>query len=854
MSTPNGLPAVNGARSAAAPSPSLAIDLTALDEAEDEASWVTELLANAVGDAPSLQALEASLGRLLSSLELASSDEAANVDRIIDTVSRSVPRLAFDLQLMREHALLLRYTLDGLNLGTVTSAAAPVTEVMDRLARMDTAKTRMEAARDVLREAEAWSSLDGEVSALVGERAYARAAERLHEAARSMAVFANTPEYEPRRSLLLSLQNSLEAAVSTPLVAAINARDIRTCRALFAVFAQIERESEFRQYYYASRRAAVVEAWRAAHLLDGRPITADGIDLAPPSTAPVPFATFLPQWYGQLYAALEEERPFLDAIFPDPAATLAAFLQSILDALSPSMSERIADVVEQHGAHALAELIALYHATEQAGVRVEALIATLASSPAAANDGAVSPEARPARRSSKRNSMARRSSARTPSFSASSFNFGTSRDEVGPTAWEVSLFEPFLDWQVDYPSLERRLLEADAPRPPSTLDPRSLADTASAVLAMAEDTIGRSVALTHGYGAVGAVEAADRLVSRALAERREAVVAASGRRGDGPSVNPSSAQVELEGLDYSADDWARFQLGLRLLEACRTLADRLGAFETKARARLVGLARTMREAAKDPLGFAVPGVPRGALILLRQSSLNSADLARLIDAIDPPSGAAPTSLVLLPAARGSAVGLTRASQSLLHDTVLRPLIAALASYAASPVWAAEAEPSRSAYDLPVPTFSLSPTETISRLGEGLFNLPRLFEVYASDDALGFSIETLPFVDAVPLPSQQLSAEAVVSTWLSSLTLSVLSHLTVDVLPTIRRLSARGCAQLATDLGYLGRIASVLEAESDELERWREAVELDEATLRTRLAEAGGSDEVLDRVGRLRASS
>jgi len=93
----------------------------------------------------------------------------------------------------------------------------------------------------------------------------------------------------------------------------------------------------------------------------------------------------------------------------------------------------------------------------------------------------------------------------------------------------------------------------------------------------------------------------------------------------------------------------------------------------------------------------------------------------------------------------------------------------------------------------------------------------------------------------------------VSTWLSSLTLSVLAHLTADVLPTICRLSARGCAQLATDLGYLGRIASVLEAESDELERWREAVELDEPALRTRLAETSG-DEVLERVGRLRASS
>ena len=36
---------------------------------------------------------------------------------------------------------------------------------------------------------------------------------------------------------------------------------------------------------------------------------------------------------------------------------------------------------------------------------------------------------------------------------------------------------------------------------------------------------------------------------------------------------------------------------------------------------------------------------------------------------------------------------------------------------------------------------------MQRVAEGPLNLPRLLEVYADDNALSFSIETLPFIQA-----------------------------------------------------------------------------------------------------------
>ena len=52
-----------------------------------------------------------------------------------------------------------------------------------------------------------------------------------------MVVFQNTPEYEARRTLMISLQNQLEASVSSALIVAINSHDASLCRNYYSIFA-----------------------------------------------------------------------------------------------------------------------------------------------------------------------------------------------------------------------------------------------------------------------------------------------------------------------------------------------------------------------------------------------------------------------------------------------------------------------------------------------------------------------------------------------------------------------------------------------------------------------------------------
>ena len=94
-----------------------------------------------------------------------------------------------------------------------------------------------------------------------------------------------------------------------------------------------------------------------------------------------------------------------------------------------------------------------------------------------------------------------------------------------------------------------------------------------------------------------------------------------------------------------------------------------------------------------------------------------------------------------------------------------------------------------------------------------------------------------------MQAQPLPAEVVISTWLSSLTRSVLLHLVKKALPAIRSLTKDGQEQLAADLGYISNVAKALDVEVEQLEKWRIALEA-EAGSRNKLS-APGTGEALN---------
>ncbi|KAI0741827.1 hypothetical protein C8Q80DRAFT_1286048 [Daedaleopsis nitida] len=386
---------------------------------------------------------------------------------------------------------------------------------------------------------------------------------------------------------------------------------------------------------------------------------------------------------------------------------------------------------------------------------------------------------------------------------------------------DQELFDLCVDLQVDYPALETRLLE-DALQTILAAETRGRVDHARLlreravdVFGVAEEAIARCTAFTHGYGALGLAQSLDRLFS-AFAEASKVEINWRRSGHGGQSLTTSASGEDLSDLDYTAMIGSKLRSGL--------------------------VSTTLHQQRGDPMG-----------IFMASSNCSCTP---------PPP--------LLVAVRTAISDLAKTCQEALQETILSPLHKHLATYASSALRSTPRDPKAkrpltgdsALSEVQVPTFSLSPRSTMQHVAEGLLNLPRLFEVYAGDDALAFSLETLPFIsadllrglaDPTPPPDTaltpsgishtrrspsltlkgssgaqagtnpavlppMLTPEAVSATWLSSLGISLVSKLTSEVLPRFGRLTPAGAVQLCHQI-YLSNIVMVLNVESAEWREW-----------------------------------
>ncbi|KAH6913803.1 Golgi complex component 7-domain-containing protein [Coprinopsis sp. MPI-PUGE-AT-0042] len=873
-----------------------------LEQYDDVTAWINDELnaqdENGNISNPSdadLTKLDQYITQLLTTLDIACEDTSAQLERIIDDVSRGIPRLAYDLHFMKDGALTLQSSLVEVLKKSKDAVPPETSEALDNLHQLDLMKGRMEAAREVLQEAESWSTLEMEVTALIAERSYAKAAERLSEASKSMVVFQNTPEYDPRRALMVNLQNQLEASLSSALVSAINSQDVTACKEYFSIFSTIQRESEFRNYYNAARRASVIHLWQSANLTD--------CDTSEKSTtgSQQSFAEFLPRFYSAFLALLNAERSPISSIFPDPLATLSQFISSTISALQPTFSQRLSSYVNHHGEGSLPHLITVLRATEEFGTGVWKVMEKLQDSDASKPRVASPTMERPSghRRRSSRMSISWRPGQPRPA----ALSFGGRSSGSEHIEWDQELFQPFLDLQVDYASLERKFLDFsfveiisnDSRDSNQEQDKaRLFRERAVDIVGVAEGSAARCKSFTHGYGSVGLVQAVDGFFA-AFVDTWTAELA--GQPSGSQSYGFSATELDLADLDYSAKDWSQIQLMLHMLGSGRVVLDRFNTFETKLRSFLAQIGSSFRQAQVDPLNFNLAAT-KGETQLLEQSTLNSLELFSLLSSTDDtayretpltaPLSATPLTATfrqpqqppvpeaLFVQTRKALSNFAQTCQITMQNTVLSPLHHHLSTYAYLAIWSTREDPqSALAADLNIPTFSLSPSETVQRVAEGLLNLPRLFEVYADDDALGFSLQTLPHVDPEllkaaeqhlePQPSgpghhrrasisfakpTPIDPEVVSSAWLVSLGHTFLEHLTSDILPLVTPLTSAGAAQLSSDLEYLTNIVRALNVESEVLDKWRQAAGASEKEVKKEIQQ-NSADPVLIKVARAR---
>ncbi|KAG9097564.1 hypothetical protein FS749_006013 [Ceratobasidium sp. UAMH 11750] len=795
-------------------SESLNLDGSLTYHGDNIVDWVNELLDPALPDTPAssdsigdLGNLDKTIINLIARFDVMVQETASRLDTTIADVTRTMPRLHFDVQVMREAAFSLQSALRTLQSNSATDSLFPpsndeTSSALTRLHALSQTHSNMTAAHALLKKAESWSTLESDVTRLLASSEFDAAADRLASSTTSLQVFEGTPEYDAAKALMVSLQNQLEAALSTAVVNGVNNLDFEACKRYYLIFCRIQRETEFKYYYNGIRRASLVKLWATYGDTSG--------DYS--------FSDFMSKFFGEFLGLVHAERQNMTKVYSDAQDCLAEFILTTVESLSPSLSQRLETRREPDG---LVSLISALETVQEfvssVGKTLEAMLLFspgLATTPGTNRNTPGSLLRKPShtRRSSKRFSISQRNDGKSL-LKASTGDSAAAELETLPP-WEVSLLEPFLEHQTDYAPLELKLLnyaldQKSLARAQTSDGAKRLHDAVTDALGLAEDAIPRCVAFTHTYGAEELVGALDRFCAGVFESAKETCL---------PSPSTATTNTVTTGvppdedLDYTAEDWSAFQLALRLLEGCRAAQDRLESLESRVISRIVQAQRL------------TIGIPRSETQLLRQSALNTPENQALLAQW----GSKPSSRFLT-RTRKAHIEFTTACQSLVRDTILSPLKLRLAGYPFLSEWS-EVDTSTGPGQLKLPKFSTSATASVQSVAEGLLNLPRLFEVYADDNALAFSLSTLPFVGQVELGEGEGEGEGeiVTSTWLSSLTLSFCAHVTDVVLPAISSLTSLGARQLASDLEYLSNVVRTLGVEPEVLEEWRAAAELSDS--------------------------
>jgi conserved oligomeric Golgi complex subunit 7 len=886
-----------------------------LEQYPSTVDWINNVLTvntRDPADSETLLELDRRVVQVLGVLDIAVDETASELERSIEDIGRGIPRLTYDLNFMREGALVLQSSLLNFQQKFGQGEDEETNRTLHYIHSLDRAKGNMEAARTILSEAQSWSTLESEVTSLLAEQSYEKAAERLSDATKSVVVFENTPEYDTRRTLMVSLQNQLEASLSSALVSAFNTHDVAVCRRFYTIFCNIEREVEFRNYYYGSRRSELLQMWRSTSLADCNGVDElSRVNVRSDSISSQPFATFLPSFYSSFLSTIEYERRSIPSIFPDPELTLSNLIVSVMHSLEPSMADRLASFTSYYGPSAIMELIPIHRASQEFSTAVSKSMEKIRFSGGAVPSNAENSTAKRShsRRRSDRLSFSRplpdhRTSATEPSNPSSN-----------ASEWEQAIFEPFIGLQSDYATLETRLLDESLRNLMINSQAegdgtRLLRERTVDILGFAEDSLSRCMAFTHGFGAAELVRVIDRLFASFVSMTKDSMFGETTLASFFRQQSSTGIGEQLSQLDYSHSDWSGIQSCLRLLDSSRSLLDRFTAFEAKFPPMMMQVATALEAMRDTQFGPLASHASRAEIYLLTQSTLNSASLHGLLEKANTTSTAGPAhssapsparpssshsppgpSPRLLENSRSAILELARACQRALQDIILSPLKRRLSAYADLPAWTAlrHSTSDSSAGDLKVPSFSLSPTGIMQDVTEGLLNLPRLFEIYADDDALAFSIETIPFLssDALAVLAEQaqsgdalntnemsrgshprrspslslktppipppptLSPENIASAWLSSLGASIVAHLVRETLPQIQRLTPFGSSQLSSDLEYLSTIVAALNVESDELKRWRECLDMDEGAIKVAKGSNVESEQILSLVSRMR---
>ncbi|KAL3051340.1 hypothetical protein OYC64_001575 [Pagothenia borchgrevinki] len=718
-----------------------------LDDEFDVKDWVNGAFKVVQKDAPGKADTHAAT--LVMKLQLFIQEVNNAIEESSNQALQNMPRVLRDVEALKQEASFLKEQM-VLVKEDIRKFEQDTVQSMQVLVEIDQVKGRMQLAAEALQEADKWSTLSADIEETFKTQDMAVISSKLTSMQNSLAMLVDTPDYSEKCVHLEALKNRLEALASPQIVATFNSMSLDQAKLFVKVFTEIDRMPQLLAYYYKCHKGQLVSMWQ---------------DL---SQSELSLNQQLSEFYDTLLSSWHSQLQWSSQVFKNPYEVVTVLLIQTLGAMVPSIPVCLSSALERSAQEQrLDTLLELHHTTSTFGHSLEA--------------------------------------AMLPHLGENNL--------LKVTELVCSLYDPYKPYQLQYGDLEEAHLLIQISAVPlehgEVIDcVEELSHSVGKLFGLAGAAVDRCVKLTDGLAVCGLLKALKALFTKYMSDFSTTL----------QSIRKKCKLEETPSSSVFQEDWTAFQNSVRIIATCGELLRQCGAFEQQLSNRILGSAGKYLSDSYSPRSLA--GLQEASSTDRRSTTKNPwqeynylqrgnmAEYNSLMEVLFSlkEKGTGNSSLLVEP--RAALIRLNQQANQLAFDSVFLQIKHQLCLV--SKMERQEESGFGESYTEDLPTFSLSPQEYITNIGQYLMSLPLHLEPFVTqeDPALEMALHAgkLPFPpeQGDDLPELDNTADY----WLGSIARATMQTYCDSIL-LIPQLGPHSTKQLATDIDYLSNVMDAL---------------------------------------------
>ncbi|KAM6951324.1 conserved oligomeric Golgi complex subunit 7 [Aplochiton taeniatus] len=718
-----------------------------LDDDFDVKDWVNGAFKVVQNDAPGKA--DAHAATLVMKLQLFIQEVNNAIEETSIQALQNMPRVLRDVEALKQEASFLKEQM-VLVKEDIRTFEQDTVQSMQVLVELDQVKTRMHLASDALQEADKWSTLSADIEETFKTQDFAVISSKLTSMQSSLAMLVDTPDYSEKCVHLEALKNRLEALASPRIVATFNSMSMDQAKLFVKVFTEIDRMPQLLAYYYKCHKGQLVSVWQ---------------DL---SQSELSLNQQLAEFYDTLLSTWHSQLQWSSQVFKKPYEVVTVLLIQTLAAMVPSVPVCLSSAVERAAQEQrLDTLLELHRTTEAFGRGLE--------------------------------------STMLPHLGETNL--------LKVNELVSALYDPYKPFQLQYGDLEETHLLIQISAVPlergEVIDcVEELSHSVGKLFGLAGAAVDRCVKLTDGLAVCGLLRALKALFTKYVSDFSTTL----------QSIRKKCKLEDTPTSSVFQEDWTSFQNSVRIIATCGELLRQCGDFEQQLSNKILGTAGKYLSDSYSPRSLA--GIQEASSTDRKSASRNPwleynylqrgnmAEYSSLMEVLYSLKEKGTGNSSLLAEPRAALTRLNQQANQLAFDSVFLQIKYQLCLV--SKMESREAGGFGESYAEDLPTFSLSPQEYITNIGQYIMSLPLHLEPFVTqeDPALELALHAgkLPFPpeQGDDLPELDNTADY----WLGSIARATMQTY-CDAILLIPELTGHSTKQLATDIDYLSNVMDAL---------------------------------------------